>query len=239
MEADGWWEKRFTASETGAALELYKQALAEAPDDYGLLIRLSEASYRLGEQNMFGEAKPDRAELIRIFREGVDFAEKAMKIKAALPGGYFWSCMNLARLNSAKGVSLETLSIFKLLLDRMDIVEKMDEKYYHGGVARFWGRVIYEVPWILRSVTGHPLSEARGLLEKSLGYEPNMFLTRRYYAELLLAFGEREKARAELERVINTPAGILKECEPENVTEQEVARRLMKELSKDDKGGGN
>jgi tetratricopeptide (TPR) repeat protein len=228
-EGDFWWAKRNSAFETRKAVEAYKEALAMKPEDVRLLIQLSKANYWLASQILLEEAKPDSRELLKILQEGIDYAETAMKLAPDDPGGYFWSCVNLGRYHSVNGVSLKVLSLMGMLLERTKKVDKLDKVYYLAGVKRFWGRVIFELPWIVRATGGYGLKDGKVLMEEAIAVAPDFLANRRYYADYLLEMGEKDMARLEYEKIINSPPDIMKDFVPENRMEQVLARKTYKE----------
>ena len=124
--------------------------------------------------------------------------------------------MLLSRAQSIKGVNVDTISMLNKMEKLMSKVDNLDPDYFYGGTYRYWGRVIYEVPWLVRKLAGHTLQEAVDYYKKAIKVEPNFFMSHIYLAEVYLKMKKYKLARKEIEYVIKTPVTVIPEVIPEN-----------------------
>ncbi len=112
--------------------------------------------------------------------------------------GHFWLGVNYGSYGEAKGV-LKSLSLVGPIKAEMGAVLRIDPGYENGGANRVLGRVYYKLPGFVGGSNKKSLLNL--LRSKELG--PKDGLTRIYLAETYLALDEVEKAREELEFVLN------------------------------------
>jgi len=115
----------------------------------------------------------------------------------------------------------------------MMVVSRDNINFYFGGVYRYWGRFVFEIPKIARRIIDFKLEESVYFMKKALEVAPNFFMNRVYLAETYLAMGQKDLAREELSWVLKTKPGVLPPAEPENRLEQDRARLIWKEEFKD------
>ena len=176
------------------ALALYRDALIAAEDKYEAYWKVSRILYYIGEHK---EGKKDRQ---TTFTQGVYHAEKAMALEPEKPDGYYWRGVNNGKYGETRGV-LKSLSLVKPIKSDMNKVIELNRAYEDGGPDRVMGRVYFKLP----GIAGGSKDKSLEHLLKSKEYGPEDALTRVYLADTYLAKKEVEKARAELEYVLNLP----------------------------------
>jgi len=217
-----YWKNRSQPEQAKKALELFKKSAEQAKTNEDYWVQLSFAYFWLGEIT----PQKQKKERIEYYEKGEASALKAIELNPQSVGGNFWAVVNNGRATQLRGVLSGTFNL-GLCLKNMTIVAIQDPEYYYGGVYRFWGRFIYEIPSIGRRIARFRLEDSVYFYRRSLEVEPNFFMTRVYLAETYLALGERKKAYQELVWVLSHPADILPEAEPENLLEQKHAWELL------------
>ncbi|WCL49906.1 TRAP transporter TatT component family protein [Leptospira sp. GIMC2001] len=225
-------------------------AFVEAnPGHYDAMVMLCRGHYLMADGHLYIEIAPDKSNAKAIQKEqgkhfdlGVKWCERAMATneafykKVAVGGGdvvtalpdltineidaLYWSYANLAKWSRIEGLMtlLENKSKFTAIVAR---VESLNPKYFHGSVLRYKGAAN------LASPTGNK-KEGAQQLEASIKAAPNYFGTKVLYADLGLR-GDEEKAIKYLNEVINGNANAIPDIKPEQLLEQEKAKKLLAE----------
>jgi len=200
------------------ALSLYRQAAAVMENRYEAMWRISRTMYYVGEHT------EDKKEKKNIFAQAVYFAERAIEAEPEKPDGYYWRGVNNGLVGETRGV-LKSLSLVKPIKNDMNKVIEIDRTYEDGGADRVLGRVYFKLP----GFAGGSKDKSQEHLEMSKQLGPNDALTRIYLAETYMKQDEIEKARAELEYVLNMPP------DPRWVTGVDECKVMARELLEDKK----
>jgi tetratricopeptide (TPR) repeat protein len=170
----------------------YLQALNLLDNKYEGYWRMSRVLYYIGEHT---EKKKEKK---NIFARGVYYAEKAVQLEPDKPDGHYWHGVNNGKYGETRGV-LKSLSLVKPIKRAMNKVIELDRSYEDGGADRVLGRVYYKLP----GFAGGSKDKSLEHLLKSKEYGPEDAVTRIYLAETYLALKQKDKAREELEYVLN------------------------------------
>jgi len=174
------------------ALDLYRRALALSDDKYGAYWRMARIHYFIGVHT------EDKKEKKTVFSQGAYYAKKAVSRGPERPDGHYWLGVNNGKVGETRGV-LKSLSLVKPIKRAMNKVLELDHTYEDGGADRVLGRVYFKLP----GIAGGSKDKSKEHLERSKDLGPEDPVTRVYLAETYLALKEIEKARAELEYVLN------------------------------------
>ena len=178
-----------TAKEAEA---LYLKALGMTDSRYDVHWRLARILFYIGEHT---ESKKEKK---GIFARGVYYAEKAVAEEPEKPDGHYWLGVNHGKVGETRGV-LKSLSLVKPIKNAMNKVIELDRTYEDGGPDRVLGRVYFKLP----GFAGGDKDKSLEHLLKSKELGPEDALTRIYLAETYMKFKDNDKAREELEYVIN------------------------------------
>ncbi|NIO49955.1 MAG: hypothetical protein GTN73_11070 [Candidatus Aminicenantes bacterium] len=193
----------------------YQEAVIKAKS-YEAYWRLSRILYYIGKNT---ESKREKK---IIFSQGVYYAKKAVISEPEKPDGHYWLGVNYGLFGETKGV-LKSLSLVKPIKNAMNKVIELDREYEDGGPDRVLGRVYFKVP----GIAGGSKKKSLEHLVKSKEIGPNDALTRCYLADTLLSLKEVDKAREELEFVLNM------ESDPRWITGvdecKEEAKKMLQE----------
>ncbi len=171
---------------------LYREALFMMDNKYEAYWRISRILYYIGEHT---EKKKERQIL---FAQGVYYAQKAIDSEPEKPDGHYWHGVNNGKYGETRGV-LKSLSLVKPIKQAMNKVIELNRSYEDGGPDRVLGRVYFKLP----GFAGGSKDKSLEHLLKSKEFGPNDAVTRIYLAETYLAKDEEDKAREELEYVLN------------------------------------
>jgi tetratricopeptide (TPR) repeat protein len=178
-----------TAKEAEA---LYHKSLGLTDSEYDVYWRLSRILYYIGEHT---EKKKEKK---GIFSRAVYYGEKAVELEPEKPDGHYWLGVNHGKVGETRGV-LKSLSLVKPIKNAMNKVIELQRSYEDGGPDRVLGRVFFKLP----GFAGGDKKKSLEHLLKSKEYGPEDALTRIYLAETYLALKEKDKAREELDYVLN------------------------------------
>ena len=178
-----------TAKEAEA---LYLKSMGMSEYKYDATWRLSRVLYYIGEHT------ENKKEKKGIFARGVYYAEKAVDMEPEKPDGHYWLGVNQGKVGETRGV-LKSLALVKPIKNAMNKVIELERSYEDGGPDRVLGRVFFKLP----GFAGGDKKKSLEHLLKSKEYGPEDPVTRIYLAETYLALKEKEKAREELEYVLN------------------------------------
>ena len=173
------------------ALAKSREALRLSEDKYEAFWRISRIMYYIGAHT---ESKKEKK---KIFSQGIYHAKKAIALEPEKPDAHYWLGVNYGVYGEAKGV-LKSLSLVKPIKKEMNKVIELDCAYEDGGADRVMGRVYFKLP----GLAGGDKKKSLEHLLKSKEYGPNDALTRVYLADTYLALKEVDKAREELEFVL-------------------------------------
>jgi tetratricopeptide (TPR) repeat protein len=154
-----------------------------------------------------------------IFSQGIYYAKKAIDLAADKPDGYYWLGVNYGVYGEARGV-LKSLFLVDDIKEAMNKVIELNRAYEDGGPDRVLGRVYFKLPGFAGGDTKKSLEH----LLKSKEFGPNDALTRCYLADTYIELKEYDKAREELEFVLNM------ESDPRWVSGVEESKTIAKEM---------
>ena len=174
------------------ARDLYMKARDKAQDKYEAFWKLARIFYYIGDNTDSNKEKKI------IFSQGYYYAERAVELEPEKPDGYYWLGVNYGVYGEAKGV-LKSLFLVDDIKRAMNKVVELDRSYEEGGPDRVLGKMYFKLP----GFAGGSNDKSAEHLLKSLEYGPNDPLTRYYLADTYLALKEVEKARKELEFILN------------------------------------
>lgn len=214
QHGDELYEQRLDIAKAKEALAFYQDALIQNEDAFGAYWRMARVEYWIGDH---AESKDEKKQA---FQMGIYHAKKAIALQPDRPEGHYWLGVNYGSYGEAKGV-LSSLSYVGPIKDEMNKVLSIDPSFEYGGADQLLGRLYYELPGFFGGDKKKSLEHL--LKSKELG--PRVGLTRIFLADTYLAMGEVEKAREELQAVLDIepyPTLI-----PETAQEKEAARKKL------------
>ena len=210
--ADALYGAREQLEQVRASVRLLQTATS---DDYEIAWRLGRALFFLGQ-----EAK-DKEEARAHHAHGVREGVRAVGLQPARVEGHFWLGVNLALLAQLE----RSLKALRLALRARGEVRRavlIDPAYHGAGPLRVLARLQQKLPRLL----GGSMKHARVNFERAIKLAPTNIVTRLYFAEMLLELGERNRARAELEMILNAPLDHAWAFE--TIRDRQLAREMLK-----------
>jgi hypothetical protein len=240
-----YWEKRAQPENASKARYFLDQAYRLRPDDTELAVILSRAYYFEAHYIEPDPAKKDtlfltgaaiaRAVVINSLLDGEASAtaesdtlyrlQKAIDAadRSLVPALYWWAA-NYGRYLINKPV-LTRMEHRELLETIMHRVLALNPDYFYGGPNRFFGTFYARLP-------GVELSRSRSYFEQSIAQYPDYLATYVLRAQYYhTKSGNREQFQADLKHVIAADPTAIPEVMPENLFEQEIAKKLLDQES--------
>lgn len=254
--AEAAWAKRINRADLETAIARWELAATlETPelseDERRVAIaeifeRLTRAYYFLADSHiaMTGDDQSaNHPEMMVVYERGVTAAERALalrdpafvaKINAgeswqkhvasanpeAIPALY-WYATNLGKWALLEGIAT-ILARKDDIKATMDFITESDPNFFHGAAYRYFGVYYTKLPF------GKEPESSAAAFTRSIEISPNYFATHVLLAENLATLNnDRALFDKHLTLVLETPANVDPELEPENFFEQEKARRLQ------------
>jgi tetratricopeptide (TPR) repeat protein len=213
------WKRRDDPAAMREAKQLLDAALAQAPDDYGLLWRA--AAWHFWQSDAPGLPDGDKS---RYGKAGWDLAERAVARNPDGAAGHFWAATTMGNYALGIGV-LRALSqgIEGKFRRHIGEAERLDPRYGQGAIQNAWGGFYLELPWPKRDV-----KKAAEYFRKALAINPHNLRTRVYQAELELREDRPAEAKRLLEEVLRATPG--KYDAPEERRAQVMARETLRKV---------
>lgn len=183
---------------------------------YGLL---SEINYWLGEY------ADDADDKVFFFNEGVECGKEGVAIDENSLESNFWLAVNYGSFGQEKGI-MQSLALVKPIRETAEKVLDLDESYFYGGAHRVLGRLYHKAPGFPISIGS--MKNAVKHLEKAVNLGPKFFLNRLFLAEAYISDRKKDKAREQLNFIVETPANKNHEAEDEDYKRQ--AEKLLEDL---------
>ncbi len=187
-EMDALYFHRDEPGKLQASIELLEAGLKGAARDPELLWRLGRSEMRLGE------TQSDRRTKGATFSRAEDHLRESVRLAPRVAVAHFWLGALFGREAQLRGPA-RSLFLIGPLKKEMRAVLEIEPNY--GGAHQILGQLYSQLPRVLGGGRRKSLAEFELALEQSPDYAQN-------YAPLAQAYvaaGEKEKARAVLERL--------------------------------------
>ena len=192
------------------AIDEYQETLDANPDHVRALYSIARAETLLAETLSGNEAE-------MYFANAAAHARQAIAGDDSDPEGYFELARVLGRLAQLRGV-FQALNLAGEMRAALETAVALDPG--HADAIHALARWHLEVPGLLGGRKGR----VRPLFDRVIELEPDVIVHRVGHAEVLLALGEHEAARAELELALAFEAVTAVDHD-----DQERARQLLEE----------
>lgn len=217
--------RRYEIDQARTLIRIRETISEMTPDSEQALVGLAYAYFWLGNRLSLEEGT--KKERLQLYQSCIGSAREAIRINPLSTGGNFWTVICQGRYTQTHGILGGTFGLGNSIRG-MQVVAANNESYYYAGVNRFWGRVCYEVPGIIRRVIDFSLEDSVYFLMRAIEIAPDFLMNHRYLAETYLKMDRTEEARQSLALILTRPADKLPEAEAENLREQEIARRIWR-----------
>jgi hypothetical protein len=216
QEADAAYQRRDEPGEMDVVHEKLAAAEKLAPDDYGVLWRMSRYYFWLSDDPWLPNDQKSK-----LGKEGWDYGDRASARDPSGVEGWYWGVAGMGNYSLGIGVlKALTQGIEGKFKDRMKKAEGIDPGYNHGGVQTAWGRFYYKLPW-----PKYDAEKSERYLLEALKRNPQSVRARVYLADLYEKEDHGKEARAQLEKAV---APVEKSYDPpEERRYQKLAREML------------
>ena len=132
--------------------------------------------------------------------EGVDAGRQAAALTPNRPEGHFWAAANMGALAESFGIRMGMKYRGPIKVE-LETVLRLDPTFQHGSADRALGRWYAKVP----ALFGGSRRRAEQHLRDSLKCDPSSTASHFFLAEVMLEEGRKAEARAELQKVLDSP----------------------------------
>jgi tetratricopeptide (TPR) repeat protein len=214
--ADALYDARRHPGNVAVSVQFLQEA--EYVGEYEALWRLGRAFFFLGQD---GQSDKEKRTL---HNRAIAFCKQATRLRPQRVEGHFWLGVNLALLAQIEK-PLKALRLACRARRSLMRAVRLDAAYHAAGPLRVLARLQHKLPRILGG-GGH--ARARANFERAIQLAPVNTITRLYFAEMLLEEGEKERARLELEALLNAPHDP--QWAFESGRDREIARQMLDEI---------
>ncbi len=187
---DADWRVRDEPGRLDDERALLEKAEAIAPNDYGVLWRIARHDFWISDDN----ALPDD-EKSKLGKKAWEYGDRATAVNPAGVEGWYFAAVGMGNYSLGIGI-LKALGegIEGKFRERLSKAEKIDPRFFDGGIYTAWGRFYYKLPW-----PKYDARKSEQALQKSLQINPEQVRARVYLAELYMKEKHPKEARALLE----------------------------------------
>jgi tetratricopeptide (TPR) repeat protein len=180
------------------ARRLAAAALAQAPNDYGVLWRAARVTFTASD--VPGLPTDERS---RLGKQAYDYAQRAIAANPNDVAGYYWAALGIGSYAEGMGVVRALANgiegKFKRPLER---ATALDESYDHGSIPVIWAAYYLELPWPKRD-----RDKAADEIKRALAINPANLRARLYQARIYKDTDHPAEARAQLAQIAAAPVG--------------------------------
>jgi tetratricopeptide (TPR) repeat protein len=213
------WKRRDDPAVMVEAKKILDDALARAPDDYGLLWRA--AAWHFWKSDEPGVPSEEKA---RYGKLGWDLAEKAVARNPNDAAGHFWAAVTMGNYSLGLGIVRAIAQGIEGKFRRhISEAERLDPRYGKGAIQNAWGGYYLTLPWPKRDV-----KKAAEYLDKALVINPHNLRTRVFLAQLQLREDHPAEAKRLLDEVLAATPG--KYDPPEEKRAKVLAGETMRKV---------
>ncbi len=220
-QIDADWKVRDEPGRLDAERAALERAETLAPNDYGVLWRMARYYFWLSDDDTL-----PNDEKSRLGKKAWEYGDRASAVNPNGVEGWYFAAVGMGNYSLGIGI-LKALSegIEGKFMERLSHAEKLDPKFFDGGIYTAWGRFYFKLPW--------PKYDARRseqALQKSLEVNPDHVRAMLYLADLYAKEGHEKEARALLEEAVAHKVGSYDP--PEERRSMAEAQRELARLKK-------
>jgi tetratricopeptide (TPR) repeat protein len=138
---------------------------------------------------------------LALFTEGKEMAETATNLKNDGVEGHYYLAVCLGQWGEANGVFQSLFAVPGILSEATKTIQ-LDPKFETAGGYMVRGRLYQQAPG---GISVGDLKKSQADYEKALELAPNNRVVHRFYAELLISLGQKDKAKEVIEKGLAIP----------------------------------
>ncbi|HUT54516.1 MAG TPA: hypothetical protein VM658_14090 [bacterium] len=212
-KADRAWAGREDPQQAMLAVQLYEQLATKDVKDRAARLRLAEAAYWACEQDDYFQ-KLDKDLKADIADKGVKACRELLAKNEDDPEANYWLMWDMAARTLNKGIFSGFALKDSIVCTIM--VAKSDVNMGHGGVWRYWARVIFEIPGLLGRFFHFTDDDTAWLYQRSVAVNPNYLRNRFWLAESYERMEKTGLAKKEYQFCAGLQDDAVPEAAPEN-----------------------
>ncbi len=219
LQGDALYARRHEPLLAGQALAKYREALAQAPDNYEAMKKNAQAMFFIGDNAVGNDEKQ------KIFKGAMDLAKKMIALNPGRVEGHYWLGVHTGSYGEARGV-LKSLFLKNDIINAMNKAIAIDGAYEMGGAYCVLGRLYFKVPGLF----GGSNKKSRQYLEKCREIAPKSSVNLVFLAETYWALGEKKlaiQALQDLQAMEPDPGWV-----PETEKDKQDGAKLLKKYKK-------
>ncbi len=214
LQAEKLFAGRDHVEDLREAITLLENSLAREPSNYEMLWRLAKYKYH------FSDRQRDEAGKLKLLKDGIEAAKKAVNLESKRPEGHFWLAANYGSYAELKG-PFKSFWLIKTIRSEFAWALRLDPAYENGGVYLALGEMDIRLPRLLGGNNRRGLT----LLENGLKVGPTNSDLKLFLGETYAKIGRKEDGKNLLESVINLADPARTALEQEELRSK--ARRLL------------
>lgn len=237
------WKNRHQKDQLEKALEKFERVARADTKNIDYLVYLSRGYYLLADSHY-----EDVEQKIKTWEIGAQWGERAMATNANFhkivvedkkdmedgldalthreAPAIYWTAVNLGKWGKASGIA--TILKYKGLVKKMiERVERLNPTYYYGAVHRYWGVYYAVAPFF----AGGSMEESEKHFKKTFAMANDYLASHVLYAEnYLTKKSDKEGFKKELDGVLKADPKKLADVYPEQVLEQQKAKKMLDKI---------
>jgi tetratricopeptide (TPR) repeat protein len=232
-KAEAAWAARGDLAQALLAVELFEQLASRAPGDTSVRIKLAQAAYWAVEldeaiSNTTGADRMDKDRQAALTEIGITACREVLARDQAHVGANYWLMYNMAARTLAKGIF--SGFAFRDSVVGTIMVSKADVDYHYGGVYRYWGAVIVQIPDLLGKFFHFTKDDSVFMYQQAIAAEPRYLRTHVWLAECYQEMDRNDLAKAEYEFCVAQDPDALPDAAIENAVYKKLAEKRLAEM---------
>ncbi len=217
---EGWTFERqmhIDVTNLDRALEIFKEAMALAPDSPEARWRMGEILFKMASQ------KTEKDQKIKLYTQALDYANQALELKPDSIGGLYWKGCTNARLAQVRGILKAMGHVKEAKKFLQATIDTAPDHRFATLSMTILGVINASTPWPMRD-----MKKAMKYAQGAVDIDPNLTLGTLDLGKVYIKAKKYDKAREQLNRCLTTK-------EPTYIWDAELkdwpeARALLKEI---------
>ncbi len=193
---EDFWQERNSQEGAKKAFETAENEFNKNQNDFQNAWKFARISHFYADNFV-----KDKEEKKKILDLGKIAAEKATTLKPESPEGWYWLAICLGSWGEANGV-MQSLSVIKPIIEACNRGIKLNPEFEKGNFYMVRGRVYHKAPSV---ISVGDIKKAISDYEKTITLNPENRTAYRFYVELLVEQGNKEKAKEIIEKGLSIP----------------------------------
>lgn len=227
------WAGRNDPAKALDAVALYDQLAAASPGDVASRVMVARAAYWVVEQDevlceLSGASRMPTDKQAELLEKGIKACQEIIAKDVGNVEANYWLMYCMAARTLAKGIF--SGFAFRDSVVGTIMVAKGNAGYHYGGVYRYWGAVIYQMPGLLGKFFHFSDEDSVFLYQQALAVEPKYLRNHTWLADTYIKTGKKDLAKKEYEFCIAQPDGALPEADLDNQMYKKLAQKRLSKL---------